>query len=384
MSLDNIQDSYFGCAESPVHIPENYALSQIPRYKSATLRLVSQIAGPGTVSPRADGLAVDENPTASFSVNGVQYSLRECVLMIGGAHRLASRPSPCVAELAVYFTSVDDGKTTVCLSLPIDIGVGPANKYFATLGENTFKGRPTLGSIVPGSAQILVYRGADLRGRTASSSQPRALCDPVRAITTYYVCMTPIVMAAPDYKRLMDRAGKGLKGPPKPLAPLPQSRITQLCSLVNGLALVTAPPLGKKLGDPSDPTDPGIPTAAVKCYRLNPEKDIVNGKIYVGGKGVPFNASDPDVAAKESLVKPGDIQRWIGIILGIVGGILICAFIAVKLYGTTFTNYFGVQNLYKSPVSASALTSAFPTIKLPRICPECPEIPTSGPCPHGL
>lgn len=372
MSLDSIQDSYFGCAESPVHIPENYALSQIPPYKSARLRLVSQIAGPGTVSSRADGLAVDENPTTSFSMNGVQYNLRECVLMIGGAHKLVGRPSPCVAELAVYFTNFEDGKTTVCLSLPIDIGVGPANKYFATLGESTFKGRPTLGSIVPGSAQVLVYKGADLRGRTASSSQPRNLCDPVKAITTYFVCMTPIMMGAPDYKRLMDRAGKGLKGPPKPLAPLTQSRVTQLCSLVNGIALVVAPPLGNKLGtSPSDPTDPGIPTAAVKCYRLNPEKDIVNGKIYIGGKGVPFKTpSEPDIDQKASSIKPGDIQQWIGIILGIMGGIFICAFIAVKLYGTTFTNYFGVQNLYKNPVSASALTSSFPTINFPHICPK--------------
>jgi hypothetical protein len=378
MSLDSIQDSYFGCAESPVHIPENYKLSQIPPYKSATLRLVSQIAGPGTITPRADGLGVDENPTASFSMNGVQYNLRECVLMLGGAHRLAGRPSPCVAELAVYFTSVDDGRTSVCLCLPIDVGVGAANKYFATLGESTFKGRPTLGSIVPASAQFLVYRGADLRGRTASSSQPRSFCDPVRTITTYYVCMTPILMAAPDYQRLKTRAGKGLVGPPKPLAPLPQSRITQLCSLVNGIALVAAPPLKGAVGavgavGSATPGDPGIPTAAMKCYRLNPDRDIVNGKIYVGGKGVPFNPgsdSDIDIAGDEPTIKPGDIQRWIGIIIGVVVGILLCAFIAVKLYGTTFTNYFGVQNLYKSPVSAAALTSAFPTIKLPTICPE--------------
>jgi len=374
MSLDSIQDSYFGCAESPVHIPENYKLSQIPPYKSATLRLVSQIAGPGTITSRADGLGVDENPTASFSMNGVQYNLRECLLMLGGAHRLAGRPSPCVAELAVYFTSIDDGRTSVCLCLPIDVGVGAANKYFATLGESTFKGRPTLGSIVPASAQFLVYRGADLRGRTASSSQPRAFCDPVRTITTYYVCMTPIMMAGPDYQRLVDRAGKGLVGPPKPLAPLPQSRITQLCSLVNGIALSAAPPLKGAVGSSATPGDPGIPTAAMKCYRLNPDRDIVNGKIYVGGKGVPFNPasdsnSDIDIAGDEPTIKPGDIQRWIGIIVGVVVGILLCAFIAVKLYGTTFTNYFGVQNLYKSPVSAVALTSAFPTIKLPTICP---------------
>jgi hypothetical protein len=202
--------------------------------------------------------------------------------------------------------------------------------------------------------------------------------------------MTPISMAAPDYKRLMDRAGKGLKGPPKPLAPLPQSRITQLCSLVNGISLVSAPPLGKKLGDPVDPVafyDPGIPTAAVKCYRLNPDRDIVNGKIYVGGKGVPFappSDSDVDIPGKESSIKPGDIQKWIGIILGIVGGIILCAFIIVVVYNKTYQNYFGVQELYKSAVSASSLISfTFPKISVPRICPECPELPKEGLCPHG-
>ncbi len=369
MSLDSIQDNYFGCAETPIWIPDDFDMSRLPPYNSCTLRLVSQIAGPGNVSPRADGLLIDENPTVTFAVNGIQHNLKEAILLFGGAHRLPGRQEPCKAELIAYFQNVSEFSKQICLCIPIDIGSGATNNYFATLDKGIVKNRPTFASLVGDSSQFITFRGADLRGRTAAAPQARELCNPVKRILTYFVCLTPARMNMIDHGRLLARSGPKRLGPPKPLSPLVNARLVQLATLVRGIVIESEPP--ETVHAPRG----GIPTSAMKCYRLNEERDIKDGRVYVGGKGKSLAKELADEEEESSIpevdasIKPGDIQKWLGITIGIIVGVVVCAIIAVKLWGNTFTKYFEVQGLYSVPISAAAISSKMPEVELPTLCP---------------
>jgi hypothetical protein len=367
MSLDNIQESYFGCAETPLWTPDGFDINRVPPCKSCVLRLSAPISGSGNISPRTEGLLVDENPTATLSINGIQHNLVESVLMIGGAHRLPGRVEPCKAELACYFQNTKNFTVQVCLSFPIDIGTGDANTYFKTLGSGVGQGRAKLESIVPRRAQFLNYRGADLRGRSARNTVPSKFCDPVARITTFYVCLVPIFMANSDYQRLVGRAGKGLVGPPKPLTPTVNSRLIELGTRVEGIML-GAPGAVKSAGGGSLGVADGIPTNAMKCYRLDPDRDIKNNKVYVGG--MPSTKLSSELKEEESRagLLPGDLQKIIAGSLGLILSIILAAFVTVWTYGSIFTNYKEAQLLYKNPVSASALVDKFlpslPTIAI--------------------
>lgn len=357
MSLDTIAASYFGCAESPVWIPEGFNVDDIPACKSCTLRLTAPVPGSGVVNVRVDGLVVEENPLTTLSVNGIPHNLVETVLMIGGAHRLPGRSEPCKAELACYFQSTRDFSQHACLCLPIDLGKGAAAQYFSTLG--TLKvGRPTLGKIVPSNSSFLLYRGADLRGRSANNKVPSAFCDPVKRITTYYVCLRPIFMENADYTRLLGRAGKSLQGPPTPLTPVVKSRLKELTTIVNGISVGTAQPFGVKgSGNTAPLGGPGYPVKSMKCYRLDPTRDIVKDKVYVGGKK-PASLEKELEKDEESGILPGDLQKYLSGFLGITIAIIIAAFAFVFIFSRVFTNYTEAQYLYEdNPISAHTITN---------------------------
>lgn len=355
MSLDSIAASYFGCAETPVWVPNDVSADRIPDCKSCKLRLVCPVPGPGTVSPRVEGLLVDENPLSTLSVNGIQHNLVETILMISGAHKLPGRTEVCKAELACYFQSTRDFSIHVCLCLPIDIGVGDANQYFATLGNIT-SGRPVLSKIVPAKATYMLYRGADLRGRSARSNVPSAFCDPVKRVTAYYVCLTPIFISNADYTRLVGRAGKDWVGPPKPLTPVVVSRLVSFASRVNGIMIGTPKPIGTSSAQAEGP---GYPTKALKCYRVDPARDIRDNKVYVGGVGAPTDLKK-ELAVEDDRggIFPGDLQNWISSILGLVISIIICAFAFVTVFSFVFKNYKEAQTLYDmNPFGAYGITS---------------------------
>ena len=356
MSLDSIAASYFGCAETPVWFPNDISADRIPDCKSCKLRLVSPVPGPGTVSPRVEGLLVDENPLSTLSVNGIQYNLVETILMISGAHRLPGRSEVCKAELACYFQSTRDFSIHVCLCLPIDIGTGAANNYFATLGGAT-SGRPVLSKIVPPNANYLLYRGADLRGRSARSNVPVMFCDPVKRVTSYYVCLTPIFISNADYTRLVTRAGKDCAGPAKPLTPVVISRLTVLASLVKGISIGAPKPLGP---GGIQPEGPGYPTKALKCYRVDPSRDIRDDKVYIGGGGAPPTDFRKETALEDDRggIFPGDLQRWISSTLGLILSIILAAFAFVGIFSAVFKNYKEAQTLYDvNPLGAYGITA---------------------------
>lgn len=341
-----IADEMFSCAETPVWFSPQFNTATLEKCISCTLRLISQLPGPGTVSSRIEGLLVDENPLVTLTINGVQHSLLETILTFPGAHRLMNRQSPCEAELTCYFRSVNNISKYVCLCIPLDIGSGPSTQYFSTLNTGVRKDRPTLSTVLP-TGQLFSYVGPDMRGRSGADSAPRKFCDPIAQSVTYYVYMNTSKISAEDYARLQKHAGTGRKGPPKPVSPPVSTRCDRLITLIDGLIV----------GSSSAKGGSGIPTKALKCYKLNRESDIKDDKVYIGGAGVESKTLEKELAATDlslddatkASVQPGDIERWIGAALGILIGVILCAAIAYMIWKYTFSNYLPVQKLYANP-----------------------------------
>lgn len=347
----SIDDNYFGCSETPIWIPNGFDIARIPASTSYKLRLISLIAGTCNVSKRDDGLLIDENTTVSLSINGVQYNLMESILMIGGAHKLPEQSAVNIAEYALYFKHNTDFSRHICLTLPISIGTNQTYKsreYFKLLNTGINNNRPKLGQIIPNNADYLVYRGADLRGRTATNSQSPALCSPIKRVITYYVSLSPIYIDAVDFQRLKLLAGNAV-GPAKPLFPVVNARLIQLGTIISGIDVEI---INKA---DSSSVSRAIPTSAMKCYKLNPDKDVIGDKIYIGGNHTTLSS---ELSTNENIsdnnttsIKPGDIQKWMGILLGVIAGLIICSIITYLIWSGTFKNYLQAQKLYKSPIT---------------------------------
>jgi hypothetical protein len=59
----------------------------------------------------------------------------------------------------------------------------------------------------------------------------------------------------------------------------------------------------------------------MKCYRLRPDSDIKEGKIYVGGTKATTLEKELKVKEEAEMnagILPGDLQRWLSSSLGFV------------------------------------------------------------------
>jgi hypothetical protein len=366
----SIEDTFFTCSETPIWIPSTFNNDSLAKCISCAVRLTSKIAGPGNVTSRADGLLLNENPTVTIAVNGIMYNLVETILTFPGAHRLQNNQNPSVAELFLYFQNTRDFTQHLCLALPVDVGNGDANFYFASLDTGIRKDRPTIGSILPAGAKYIMYKGADLRGRTNADPRPTNMCAPVKRIITYFLCLTPLKITASDYGRLQARAGK-IAGPPKPQTEVVQSRLLRIGTLIDEIKV-------EKETATTKAKDGGIATNAMKCYKLDPAKDIIENKVYVGNADKPTDntlAKELERAttdftedeAADAAIKPGDIERALGTALGIIVSVVVCAVIAYLVWKYIFRNYLAVQKLYNNPISASAITNKLPSLPIPSV-----------------
>lgn len=404
--MSSIEDEFLGCSETPVWLPRtDFRMDSIQVCKSCKVRLTSKIAGPGNVSASPEGLIINENPTVTLTFNGAQHNLIQTTMSFPATHRLADLPLPSEAEILFYFQNYTEYNKILCVALPLTIGDSESSLYFASLGTGITPNRPTMTTLFGKDDVFLTYRGADLRSRTADTPRPRDRCDPVQTVITYILSTKAATISWNDYNRLLKISGENREncnkhngrsvqekeayaackagpwvpaagGPPKPRTDVTINRIVKLASRINGIILEDNR-TKKSSGD-------GLTTKSLKCYKLNPSKDIQGDKVFVGGKDRPGihtledelaaaaahpELSEAEINAEKSSIKPKDIEGWIGLIVGIVVGLVVCATVIVFLWRRTFVNYGGVQKLYNNPISASQIAPNVELPKLPTICP---------------
>jgi hypothetical protein len=361
-------DNIFSCNETPIKFPQLMDIQRLYPCLSCKLRLNAQIPGPGNVRQYDTGLVLDENPQTTLSINGIQHNLLESYIFLPGAHRLPGQDEPSVAEVALYFRT-DDRQNEVSLFIPVNIGA--PNPYFASL-DTIVRNRPTVGTLVSPTSSIISYRGADVRGRNSKDNRPRTMCDPISKIITYYVLMTPTTISAADYQRLKDLAA-GSVGPAKPITEVIESRY-KLLTRIDGITVINAK-------QPESSKDRGIATKALKCYRLDKDKDVVNDKVYIGDPGSTLDkelanskatVEDNEIGVDTS-IQPGDIEKWVGIIVGVLLAILIVSFMIYFIWSGTYRNYMNVQRMHDSPLPKTFGEIQPWKFKLPGfLCPSAP------------
>lgn len=347
---------FFECGETPLKMPDD--ITTIPECKTCKLRITSLVPGPGNVRPHAIGLIVDENPMTTFSIDGVQHNLVETYLTIPGAHTLPGQSSPADAEVLAIFRNSRVVGTYVCVCIPVVKRVSGVTNYFSTLRAEVVKGRPRFLTLFSSDSVFMSFRGADLRGRSATSTAPAALCLPVASVITYYVAMTPTTINSADLTRLTTLAGAGRAGPPIPSVPVSNDRYRTLCTRIVGI----------ELDDGSSPTPkpdgPGIPVSSLKCYRLDADRDIVGDKVYIGGKGAPAPNSLPSEICpggdgrrgpSESGIKPSGVQKILGYTFGVILGLIVCGVLFWIVWSFFFKNYQTVATAAVQIASAGAI-----------------------------
>ena len=364
----SLEDNYFGCGETPLWLPPAFNIQEIQKCNSCTLRLTSALAGPGLVRPHTNGLTIDENPTVSLGVNGIDHNLLETILTFPGAHRFPNQQEVSDAELFLFFQNTRDSSKQIALAIPLNIGPGDTNLYFKTLTNVVQNNRPTVDTVIPKGTKLLMYPAADIRGRSKDNPRPDAQCDPVKRVITYYLCMTPAKIASGDYSRLIGLAGPGRMGPAKPRTDVLLTKLRSLGTMIEEL-LITEKSKPRTTRD-------GVDTKSMKCYRLDKDRDVIGSKVYVGDQAKPGRTLDQELVEPNEVmedintdasIRPGDIENTLAIVFGISVGLIVCATIAYYLWKYCFTNYVQAQGLYNSPLSASSLSFKFPS--LPTLCP---------------
>lgn len=368
----SVADKLFTCQETPVWTPATFDPSSLSPCLSCTLRLSSQLPGPGSLQPSAMGFTVDENPTTELTINSIQYNLVAAELVMPGLHRLYGNQTVCDAEYVISFRNVRDTSKVVLLCIPLVIGDGHGMGYFTNLGIIN-RGRPTLSTLISPDTGVLSYPGASLLGRTKTSSAPQAICSPISYPVTYYVIQTPSYILGADYQRLHSQVGSSYVGGPVPVTEITMTRATSLLTYISRMKLVGSSEYAEK---------DGMNTKALKCYRIDPKKDIKGDKVYIGGaprentlaKELQDAASGGSSTSPDDSgsIKPGDIEKIISIILGLILAVVICAAIVYFVWRGTFSKYLSVLKLHAGPpVKGDSLVSSM-KFKLPTLCPEIP------------
>lgn len=401
-------DGYFNCRETPANFPSGLTLKNVPGSSTSVLRIISKIPGPGNYTGPTDFFFnINENPTTSIHFNGIMYNLGQSYLCFPGVHQIAGESKPCNAEMVLFFnpsqvSSIKPAPIIMCI--PVESGIKFTEKsadYFSTLTAGVTARRPTLGAILPSSASFLSYRGFNFMLRLNIDSNLKK-CEDIKDASTniiqYLVCQKPIGMAVADYDRfttLLQKKPRApgdndytpleqLVKPPKNINEVTTSRFTDLVTNITNV-IIDASDVPKTIALNSK----GIPINSMKCKRIQ-KGDKAGMRIDTTKKGestlaqelittqmdlnnMDLGELDPGLTSESpDEVKPGDIEKGIGIALGIVFGAVVCAFIAYWGMRLVFKNYTSGLKLYNGAPPSSFRPTPFKLPSLPALPKLCP------------
>jgi len=347
-----------GCADTPVSFPSNFNLNSITPDPTTKLRLIPFAAGPLTiqVDDINSGITVDENPNTELLISNPEnsktaqyrYSQYDTRLYIPSSHKLPGVNS--VAEYCIFFRNQVDSNKLVCLSLLLVKGADTDSTaaYFSAIGSQSDAKKPLLTTLFSPDDMFVEYVGADLRYRTKLDPTPTSRCD-APTFVTYFLCTTPIRIGGTSLARFyltlelvpptssttlptpLFGATKPAKGPPQPTSAGTYNLIKYI-SLVKGL----------QIGYPNAAAGPsgsnGPQTSALKCYRIDPAKDISGGKVVIksasagtlaqelGGEEEKTGDSTKNTVGVS--LKAGDVETYVAIAAGVV----VCVLAVIGFY----------------------------------------------------
>lgn len=332
------------CDQTPLQYPTmdttfnpSAMTSLVNNYGNAGLRLWSILPGSGRAFPSyngASGIQVDENIQCSLTINGVSCTLFD-MRIYNAAHKifpsidisgqtLTSSNVPYVtAVLEVYIFFKDNRNNIFALVLPIGIDDSKLNTYasqyidgLTNLSDGNSK-QPTLSILfqdlsgsTPGGSfntmnHILQYTGQDVR--KINCSDKTATPNPV----TYLVIMNDIkstkllssTLTRTQYNKfinMLQNVDRNIQNSPTPIS---QSFITgnNLVYIPGGTFFITNSRSGSSSSN-------NVSTSALKCYPVDPSKNVKDGQLYLDENGVPIPFPDGSIPA--SNINPPSVSFW--------------------------------------------------------------------------
>ena len=382
-SVKNLATS-FDCKATPIRLPKGFDLSGIPVDTTTKLRLIAPTTSyQSLVTQRPEGIDLQENilnelhlSDSRQSASGYRYTLIDARLCFPAVHNLTS--SAPDAELCLYFQNQNNKGRVVCVCLGLsNDGKNENAPYFVALSNTALQIRPPLTSLFDESDTFIEYVGADMRGRTSQTPTPTSMCDPVGTWVTYFVC-TGVGSIGNQLTRLKTMENSQTSALVQMTQTLPSDLVTKT-SLIYGIRLG---PAGGERGS-------AVPTSALKCYRINPDVDVRDGKITLGGPSTS-TLQDELVATQMNQTaalagvntagwQPGDVETTLAIIVAVILGIVIilyalnyffpehAAAVVSAVTGGAAGGAAAVGSLFRrrSPISSSPPTNRPPVQQRP-------------------
>ena len=406
--MSSIADGFFNCRETPVNFPTGLKLTNVPGSSTALLRIISRIPGPGNYTGPTDFyFDINENPTTSIHFNGFMYNLSHSYLCFPGVHRVSGESKPCDAEMVLFFKpsqTTTNPQPPIILCVPVDSGIKftkNSEKYFNSITSSPTANRPTFASILPPKPTFIQYLGFNFMLRIGQGNTIKKCSDIPQASQNnvrYLVCQQPIGIGASDYNRFVALLPKKprkpntndyepleqLIKPPRCDSDVSSARFTDLVTHITKVTLIADDMLVSSSLTAKD--SKGVPISSMKCKRITKNNngglrmDMTDG----GGKTLANELSatqddlktmdlgklDPGMPTPDPIVKPGDIEKGIGITLGIVFAVILGAFVSYWTLRFVYINYTTGLKLYGNAPPTKTPPFNLPKIPaMPKLCP---------------
>jgi hypothetical protein len=203
-------DVKLACAETPLAWPSNVDMADVPNCTTCALSLTSINAGSLQILTRrqgagaGDGVNIEESPTIAADFRGQRYSLDEVVFHTPGLHVFPGQTDVYPAELHIHMTTVGNPKRYVTLVIPATHkSPGPGTDWFAATAARPDPSvvRPQITTLLTPGSRTMLYMGPDIRGRTADTPSPDAICN-ADDERQFILVLTPANIRAMDLERI--------------------------------------------------------------------------------------------------------------------------------------------------------------------------------------
>jgi len=335
-------DCGFPCNQTPLQINRTSDISNLSGvetertrgYGNATARLVSLTPGSLVVSKTTDGssgIFIEEQIQNTFTLYGVPYTLDHLRLFVGqhkvfpwvdvsgqcGSLQKDGDYTTAPLEMYCYFKN-STTRRTLCLVLPIGIAAGAdtnASTYFRALNQPPTSSTPTLSTL---------FKDLSLITKTSSNAKNPILHYFGQDIRTYITtvnngavqqstCDSSSLRYPIEYLLIMN----DINGTKKFSTTITPDDVIELIKLLTNLGIVNYLNLNKQ----TNGTNIGIKsgdmyklrlfeegtlyisnsangkltydTNALKCYPVDPQKNIKDGELYLDETGQPTNINCP-------------------------------------------------------------------------------------------
>ena len=352
------------CVETPLQIPTTLKPSDLARCSSCTIDFSAPNAGPKSLNTRSgnDGIGVDESPLASITINGTNYALYDTVLWKVAAHRGFNSDPSYDMEMNLYFRSIYDSTKIIAVAIPIIINNSKSMGYFNELAnQNSTKRTFTLESIVSKDQPVLMYKGMDLRGRSAAAPVAAPQCNDIQASMTWYIFGHAFI-ASTDASRIREINFASNVLPPVPSTISTLERVRAMSMIIPKITIRSATALTGARAS----SENMILTRALQCQRINPSKDVKGDAVYLKGppEGTLADEMDKSAALDESLdtltgevgTRARSIEDTLAIIIGVALGIVLFSTVAYFLLTRVYKNF--VPTVLNELKTIPAITTA--------------------------